>query len=225
VEKADWDKLINVLCKEGVLHTPKVANSLRAIPRSKFLPASLKVYNTSETPLQIGFGQTVPTPRMVAMMNEALDLQVGHKVLEVGAGSGWQAATIAEVVAPRASPRSEWGHVYAIEIIRGLAEGARRNVMNAGYGDRVTIVNGDGSKGYYEKAPYERIVVTASVPKAPKPLLDQLKTDGVLLIPVGSPTLFQSLVKITKQKDGVIREETLGSVTLAPLVGEFGNKI
>jgi protein-L-isoaspartate(D-aspartate) O-methyltransferase len=94
---------------------------------------------------------------MVAIMNEALQLEVGHKVLEVGAGSGWHAATIAEIVAPREAPRSEWGHVYTVEIIEGLAEFARRNIMKAGYGDRVTIICGDGSMGYPEKAPYERI--------------------------------------------------------------------
>ncbi len=184
----------------------------------------MNALNASDAPVQIGFGQTIPAPRMVAVMNEALDLQVGFKVLEIGAGSGWQASTIAEVVAPRAAPRSEWGHVYAVEIVRELAECARRNVMKAGYADRVTIVNGDGSKGFGEKAPFERIVVTSSAPRVPKPLVDQLKTNGVLMIPVGSPSLFQRLIKITKQKDGVIKEENLGGVTFAPLIGEFGYK-
>lgn len=161
---------------------------------------------------------------MVAIMNEALNLQMGNKVLEVGAGSGWHSATIAEIVAPREAPRSEWGHVYTVEIVQDLAETARRNVMNAGYGDRITIISGDGSKGYAEKAPYERVVVTAAAPKVPKPLVDQLKTGGILLIPVGSPSLFQSLIKVTKQPDGKIKEENLGGVAFVPLTGEFGHK-
>lgn len=161
---------------------------------------------------------------MVAIMSEALSLQVGNKVLEVGAGSGWHAATVAEIIAPHGAPRSEWGHVYTLEIIQSLAEAARRNIMNAGYGDRVTIINADGSKGYVEKAPYDRILVTAAAPKIPKPLVDQLKAGGVLLIPVGSPTLFQKLVKVTKQIDGEIEEKDLGGVAFVPLTGEFGHK-
>ena len=89
---------------------------------------------------------------MVSIMNEALQLEVGHKVLEVGAGSGWHAATIAEIVAPSDAPRSGWGHVYTVEIIQGLAESARRDIMKAGYGDRVTIICADGYMGYSEKA-------------------------------------------------------------------------
>ncbi len=91
---------------------------------------------------------------MVCIMNEALDLKVGHNVLEIGAGSGWHASTVAELVSPREAPRSEWGHVYTVEIVQDLTETARHNIRNAGYGDRVTVVNGDGSKGYPEKAPF-----------------------------------------------------------------------
>ncbi len=131
---------------------------------------------------------------MVSIMNEALNLKVGNKVLEVGAGSGWHSATIAEVIAPKEAPRSEWGHIYTIEIVQNLAENARKNIMNAGYGDRVTIISGDGSKGYSEKAPYDRVIVTAAAPKVPKPLVDQLKTGGILVIPVGTAFMLQSLV-------------------------------
>jgi len=161
---------------------------------------------------------------MVSIMNEALELEVGHKVLEVGAGSGWHAATIAEIVAPKDAPRSEWGHVLTLEIVQSLAETARKNIMNAGYGDRVTIVSADGSKGYVEKAPYDRIVVVAAAPSVPKPLVDQLKSEGIMLVPVGSPSMFQNLIKITKQSDGKIREENLGGVAFVPLTGEYGHK-
>jgi protein-L-isoaspartate(D-aspartate) O-methyltransferase len=158
-------------------------------------------------------------------MNEALQLKVGHKVLEVGGGSGWHSATIAEIVAPKGSPRSEWGHVYTVEIVQALGENARRSIINAGYGDRVTITVGDGSKGYLEKAPYDRIVVTAAAPNVPKPLVEQLKQGGIMIIPVGNVSMFQTLIKINKGTDGKIREESLGGVAFVPLTGEFGHKL
>ena len=161
---------------------------------------------------------------MVSIMNEALQLEVSHKVLEIGAGSGWHAATIAEIIAPNDTPRSEWGHVYTVETIQGLAEFSRKNILNAGYGDRVTVICADGSMGYSEKAPYDRIVVTAAAPSIPNPLIEQLRSNGVMLIPVGSMSLFQSLVRITKSADGKTREENLGGVAFVPLTGRYGHK-
>jgi protein-L-isoaspartate(D-aspartate) O-methyltransferase len=161
---------------------------------------------------------------MVSIMNEALQLEVGQKVLEVGAGSGWHSATIAEIVSPSGAPRSEWGCVYTVEIVQALADNARKNIMNAGYSDRVKIINADGSKGYAEKAPFDRIVVTAAAPSVPKPLTDQLKPSGIMLIPVGSPSLFQNLYKITKESDGKIKQENLGGVAFVPLTGEYGHR-
>ena len=160
---------------------------------------------------------------MVSIMNEALQLEVGHKVLEIGAGCGWHAATIAEIIAPKDVPRSEWGHIYTLEIVQGLADFARKNIMNAGYNDRVTIVCADGSVGYAEKAPYDRILVTAAAPDIPKPLIEQLKPNGIMLIPVGSVQLFQSLIKITKGVNGKTREENLGGVAFVPLTGRYGH--
>jgi protein-L-isoaspartate(D-aspartate) O-methyltransferase len=160
---------------------------------------------------------------MVSIMNEALQLEVGHKVLEIGAGSGWHAATIAEIIAPPEAPRSEWGHVYTVEIVQGLADFSRKNIMNAGYGDRVTITNADGSLGYPEKAPYDRVLVTAAAPKIPQPLVEQLKPGGIMLIPVGDISLFQNLLKITKGPDGKIKQENLGGVAFVPLTGRHGH--
>jgi protein-L-isoaspartate(D-aspartate) O-methyltransferase len=160
---------------------------------------------------------------MVSIMNEALQLEVGNKVLEVGAGSGWHAATIAELVAPSGAPRSEYGHVYTVEIVQDLADSARKNIMKAGYGDRVTIIGGDGSMGFPEKAPYDRILVTAAAPDVPKPLIDQLKSGGVMLIPVGNASLFQNLMKVTKT-DGKIKQENLGGVAFVPLTGKHGHR-
>jgi len=161
---------------------------------------------------------------MVSIMNEALQLEVGHKVLEVGAGCGWHAATISEIIAPKDAPRSEWGHVHTVEIIQELADFARKNIMNAGYSDRVAIICADGSMGYAEKAPYDRVLVTAAAPDVPKPLIEQLKPSGIMIIPVGSAHLFQSLMKITKGIDGKIKEENLGGVAFVPLTGRFGHK-
>lgn len=157
-------------------------------------------------------------------MNEALELEVGHKVLEIGAGSGWHASTIAEIVAPLDTPKEKWGHVYTVEIISGLAEFARKNVERAGYSDRVTIIHGDGSQGYTEKAPYHRALVTAAAPDIPKPLIEQLKTDGVLVIPVGGLYLYQTLFRVRKVENKVVKEN-LGGVAFVPLTGKYGHRI
>jgi protein-L-isoaspartate(D-aspartate) O-methyltransferase len=161
---------------------------------------------------------------MVSIMNEALQLEAGQKVLEIGAGCGWHAATVAEIVAPSGSSRGEWGHVYTVEIVQGLAEFARKNVMKAGYGDRVTILCEDGSAGYAEKSPYDRVLVTAAAPGVPRPLIEQLKPTGMMLIPVGSVSLFQNLIKITKGANGKIKEENLGGVAFVPLTGQHGQR-
>ena len=161
---------------------------------------------------------------MVSIMDEALELEVGNRVLEIGAGSGWHASTVAEIVAPTDTPKREWGHVYTVEIVRELAEFARKNVERTGYGDRVTIICGDGSEGYAEKAPYDRVLVTAAAPDVPKPLINQLKAGGVLVIPVGGVYLYQTLVRIRK-KDGKILKENLGGVAFVPLVGKHGYKL
>ena len=156
-------------------------------------------------------------------MDEVLELEVGNKVLEVGAGCGWHAATVAEIIAPSDMPREKWGHVYTVEIVSQLADLARTNIEKAGYGDRITIICGDGSLGYVEMAPYDRILVTAAAPDVPKPLIEQLKNGGVLVLPVGGVYLYQTLLRITK-RDGKITEENLGGVAFVPLTGRYGYK-
>ncbi len=158
---------------------------------------------------------------MVSIMNEALELEVGHKVLEVGGGSGWHAATIAEIVAPSNVPKDKWGHVYTIERIPELAAFAKNNLENTGYQERVTLIHSDGTVGYLEKAPIDRIFVAAAGPKVPKPLVEQLKDGGVLLVPVGGAQFYQTLVRIRK-KDKKIIEENLGGVAFVPLIGKHG---
>jgi protein-L-isoaspartate(D-aspartate) O-methyltransferase len=159
---------------------------------------------------------------MVSIMNEALELEVGHKVLEVGAGSGWHASTIAEIVAPSGVPKEKWGHVYTIEIVRELADFARANVETAGYSDRVTIIHSDGSEGYAQEALYERILVTAAAPDVPKPLTDQMKQDGILVIPVGGAYFYQTLIRVRKI-DSKLVDENLGGVAFVPLTGRYGH--
>ena len=160
---------------------------------------------------------------MVSIMDEVLELEVGNRVLEIGAGCGWHAATVAEIVAPSDMPKEKWGHVYTVEIVSQLADLARTNIEKARYGDRVTIICGDGSLGYTEIAPYDRILVTAAAPDVPKPLIEQLKNGGVLVIPVGGVYLYQTLLRIRK-RDGQITEENLGGVAFVPLTGRFGHK-
>lgn len=223
MENSDWGKLVDKLTKESILRSPQVVNAMRALPRAKFLPENMQTYSAVDTPLPIGFGQTASAPHMVSIMNEALQLEVGHKVLEVGAGSGWHAATIAEIVAPSGAPSSERGHVYTVEIVQELADFARKNALKAGYGDRVTITCGDGSLGLPEKAPYDRILVTAAAPDIPRPLLEQLKPNGIMLIPVGNVSLFQNLVRITKMDGNNIKQENLGGVAFVPLTGRYGH--
>jgi len=152
---------------------------------------------------------------MVAIMNEALELGFGNKVLEVGAGSGYHAATVAEQIGPQ-------GRVYTVELVPDLVKVARSNLEKAGYSDRVTLVQGDGSLGYPDRAPYDRIVVTAAAPKIPQPLVGQLRSGGILVIPVGGRLFPQELVRVRKDEKGQIERGSLGGVAFVPLIGKEG---
>ena len=218
-----WELLVQRLVRQHILRSKEVIEAFRRAPRYNFLPEELRQYAAIDEPIPIGYGQTVSAPHMVAIMDEELELKVGQKVLEVGAGSGWHAATVAELVAPTDQPKESWGHVYTIEIVPELAQMARINIEKNGYSDRVTVIEGDGSLGYEEKAPYDRILVTAAAPEVPKPLIQQLKTGGILLIPVGAIRFYQTLIKVRKE-DG-IRMEDLGGVAFVPLRGKYGYKM
>lgn len=220
-----WEQVVDNLVKERVLRSQNVIRALKQVPRVLFLPERSVEYASVDAPLPIGKGQTVSAPHMVAIMNEALELHVGHHVLEVGAGCGWHAATIGEVVAPKDAPRSERGHVYTVEIVAELAQLARENIMRHGFSDRVTVIHGDGSLGYPDQSPYDRILVTAAAPEVPPPLIEQLKIGGILVIPVGSVHLFQSLIRLRKGADGSLARENLGGVAFVPLRGRFGHKV
>jgi len=152
---------------------------------------------------------------MVAIMNEALQLTAGLTVLEVGAGSGYHAATIAEVIGPH-------GRIYTVEIVEDLARSARANLEKAGYADRVTLVLGDGSLGYLDRAPYDRILLTAASPQIPKHLIDQLRIGGTMLAPVGGRFFPQELVLTKKKSQSEIEKRELGGVAFVPLKGKHG---
>lgn len=192
----------------------QTARAMLANPREQFVPFTQQKFAYSDYPLPIGFGQTISAPSMVAEMTKLLELREGIKVLEVGAGSGWQAALIAFLIGKK-------GRLYTIERIPELAEMARKNVEKFGY-KNCLIVYGDGSKGYEEKAPFDRIIVTAAAPEVPQPLVQQLADNSRLLIPVGGP-YWQELTLVEKRK-GETTRSTLMSVVFVPLIGEYGYK-
>jgi protein-L-isoaspartate(D-aspartate) O-methyltransferase len=157
---------------------------------------------------------------MVIIMCEQLKLEEGNKVLEVGAGSGYHAAVCAEIVASSSSKNP--GHVYTIERIDALADFARENLKRSGYANRVTVIVGDGTVGYREAMPYDRILVTASAPRVPAPLIQQLNADGIMAIPIGGKYGWQDLVVVRKTKDGKTLTENYGGVAFVPLIGRHG---
>jgi len=214
-------RLVEELKLQGYIRSSKVEKAMLAVPREEFVPEDLRELAYIDRPLPIGLGQTISAPSIVAYMTELLDPDVGHRVLEVGTGSGYQAAILAEIVAPKSAPREVWGHVYSIERLRELAEYARRNLERTGYSDRVTVIVGDGSRGYPPKAPYDRIMVTAAAPRVPEPLIEQLKPGGRLVAPVGSK-LEQRLVVVEKDPRGRLTYRSDLEVIFVPLVGEYG---
>ncbi len=205
-------RMVEKLKKELDL-SEKVAKAMLKIPRHLFVPEHIsEAYN--DYPLPIGYGQTISAPHMVAIMCELLNLKEGDKVLEVGAGSGYHAAIVAEIV-------GEKGKVVTIERIPELAERARKTLEELGI-KNVKVVVGDGSKGYEEEAPYDKIYVTASAPDVPKSLIKQLKKGGRLVIPIGD--YIQYLYIVDKDEEGKIKKRRWGGVRFVPLVGEEGFK-
>lgn len=184
-----------------------------AVHREDFMPESIRYASYADRPQDIGQGQTISAPHMVAIMVEAMRARDGHRVLEVGGGSGYHAAVMAHVVGTT-------GHVYTVERLEPLAERARANLGTAGLSDRVTVLLGDGSCGWAEEAPYDRISVACAAPDVPEPMLMQLADDGMLLIPVGGRYV-QELTRITRVGTK-FRKEGLGGCVFVPLVGRCG---
>ena len=193
--------------KRGVKN-PRVLAALQAVPRHRFVPELLHDIAYSDGPLPIGEGQTISQPYIVAFMTELADIQPGEKVLEVGTGSGYQAAVLAELTS----------EVYTIEILPGLAARAKANLESTGYAQVKTRV-GDGYLGWPEAAPFDAILVTAAADHVPQPLIDQLAERGVLVIPVGKAGGLQELQRLRKRKGKMTTEKIL-PVVFVPLKHE-----
>lgn len=207
-------RMVAGLRGRGLVFSERVEKALLKVPRHLFVPESARSQAYRDTPLPIGDGQTISAPHMVAVMAEALELREGHKVLEIGAGSGYNAAVMAELVGPT-------GKVITLERHPSLAEKAAQVLVEAGY-TNVQVVVGDGSLGYPEEAPYDRISVTCGAPRVPNPLVEQLRDGGIMLIPVGGLE-YQSLLRVRKLGGRTLSED-LGSVVFVPLLGEKGHR-
>lgn len=189
-----------------------VLEAMLRVPRHRFVRGDLKKVAYIDTPLDIGLDQTISAPHMVAVMCDLLELSEGQKVLEVGTGSGYNAAVMAELV-------GKSGHIYTVERLESLVDFAKENLKRAGY-ENVTVLHEDGSIGCQKYAPYDRISVTCAAPEVPKPLVEQLKPGGIMAIPVGD--YFQELILVKKDENGRVTKKTKGGVVFVPLIGKYG---
>jgi protein-L-isoaspartate(D-aspartate) O-methyltransferase len=205
------EKLVARLKAAGCLKKPEVADALLLVERHLFIPESQQSKAYVDMPLHIGSGQTISAPHMVAMMSEFLDVASNQKVLEVGTGSGYQAAVLGQLLKD--------GVLYTVERIPELAGRAKKLLAKLGYVN-VHVIVGEGTVGYEKEAPYDRIIVTAAAPHVPKALLSQLAEGGKLLIPVGGRSM-QDLLLIEK-KGKEYKESRLGGCMFVPLIGEDG---
>jgi protein-L-isoaspartate(D-aspartate) O-methyltransferase len=188
-----------------------ILDAFREVPREEFVDEEHRRWAYDDNPLPIEAGQTISQPYIVALMIEAAAIGPGDKVLEVGAGSGYAAAVISRIA----------DRVVAIERHGELAKIARERMARLGY-DNVRILQGDGTRGCPDEAPFDAILAAASGSHVPKPLVDQLAPGGRLVMPVGDPGFVQELVKVTKRPDGTTSQENLGGVRFVPLIGEEG---
>lgn len=187
----------------------RVLDAMATVPRHRLVPEAQRRHAYADRPLPIGYGQTISQPFIVALMTDLLRPEPGHRVLEVGTGSGYQAAVLAELVE----------RVYSIEIIAPLARQSTERLAALGYRNIETRV-GDGYTGWPEHAPFDGIVVTAAATSIPPPLIEQLKPGGRMLIPVGTAYFNQNLMLIEKRKDGRLRTRQILPVRFVPLTGE-----
>jgi protein-L-isoaspartate(D-aspartate) O-methyltransferase len=186
---------------------PRVLAAMRRVPRQEFVPESVRHCAFTDSPLDIGEGQTISQPFMVGFMTQALELKPADRVLEIGTGSGYQAAILAELA----------GEVCTVEILAGLASRAEETLGRLGYG-RIRIKVGDGYQGWPEHAPYDAIVVTCAAESIPQSLVDQLREGGRLAIPLGPKSADQHLLVLRKISTG-LREESRMPVRFVPMTG------
>lgn len=187
---------------------PEVLRAMRTVPRHKFVPEQYLDQAYADHPLPIGEGQTISQPYIVALMTQAVGVKSGDRVLEIGTGSGYQAAVLAELT----------DEVYTIEIIETLGLRAAKRLRELGYSEVHTKI-GDGYYGWEEYAPYDAIIVTCAPDHIPRPLVAQLKVGGRMVIPVGPPGAYQSLWLLEKQPDGRVKRQNLGGVIFVPMLG------
>ena len=206
-------RMVSHQLKARDITDPKVLKVMGTVKRHLFVSPRLASQAYADHPLPIGEGQTISQPYIVALMTQALDIKPGEKVLEIGTGSGYQAAVLSHFT----------DHVWSIEIRRGLAESASKRLKAIGY-EKVRVKHGDGYFGWPEYAPFDAIMVTAAANHVSPLFLEQLKVGGRLLIPLGSTTYYQTLTKITKTPKGNEVEHLLG-VVFVPMVGKIlGNR-
>lgn len=188
-----------------------IFDAMLKIPRHLFLPKNMQEYAYADDALPLEKGQTFSQPYTVAIMIEALELKKGDKVLEVGTASGWNACLIAKIINP--------GIIYTTEIIRELIGYSSKNIKKLNI-KNIKIIHTDGSQGYKEEAPYDKIIVTAACKEIPNPLINQLKNNGILIAPVGS-RYSQQMCKI-KKEGNKLKKEYLGNFVFVPLKGKYG---
>jgi protein-L-isoaspartate(D-aspartate) O-methyltransferase len=214
VSQIDFDSARRRMVKDQIaargITSPRVLEAFREVPRHLFVPVNQQVYAYQDGPLPIGLGQTISQPYIVAYMTDKLGLTGDEKVLEIGSGSGYQAAILSQLA----------GEVHSVERHLALAEHARKLLGDLGY-DNVTIHVGDGTRGLPEFAPYQAVIVTAAGPDVPAPLLEQLDdAGGRLIMPVGGRG--GQLLELFRCVGGEIGREDLSPVAFVPLIGEHG---
>ena len=208
-QQTDWKNWTKKMVREQIIRrgisNNQVIDVMQNTPRHRFVPDGVADYAYQDNALPIGKGQTISQPYIVAFMTETLDVDSTYKVLEIGAGSGYQAAVLSPLVK----------HVYTIEIVKMLAQRADSTLKALSY-NNVTVRWGDGYKGWPEEAPFDRIIGTAAPPEIPKALIDQLKPGGKMVLPVG--TNWQEIVVLTKSKSGKIQKKNVLPVRFVPMV-------
>lgn len=204
---AERERMVREQIEDRGIRNPAVLRVMRTVPRHLFVPADVRRQAYADRPLPIGYNATISQPYIVAWMTELLEPSKDHKVLEIGTGSGYQAAVLSPLV----------GRVYTIEIVPQLVRSSAETLKSMGYAN-VMVREGDGYKGWPEEAPFDRIILTAAPPVIPQALIDQLARGGRLVAPVGSTVFTQELVTLDKRPDGSIRRRSMGGVAFVPMV-------
>ncbi len=202
------EQMVETQLKSRDIQSERVLEAMKKVPRHLFMPESVRQYAYIDSPVPIGQKQTISQPYIVGLMTQTVDPKPGDRALEVGTGSGYQAAVLGELVQ----------EVYTIEIILDLAERASKTLSELGY-DNVEVRQGDGYQGWPEKAPFDIILVTAAPEIIPQPLIDQLAEGGRLVVPVGPQGEIQTLTLVTKEK-GEVQRTHLTGVRFVPMTGE-----